>query len=109
MSGDTVTVDREHLRIVLLAATRGMALENAIATTCALGHSSPGGLLDYTKHRGDHSAEDFVRDFIAWTSGRKRLAPGCEERLREFGGAILPSVMESMADKLGLTTEEKAS
>ena len=56
----------------------GAKLLNAAATVELLGHASPGSALDYWH------ADSFVRDFVAWTSGRKHMAEGCEERVRQY-------------------------
>lgn len=60
----------------------GQTLLNTINSVVVLGWSSPGSSLDYTHDNGT-VGNDLVRDFIAWTSGRKALAPGCEDKLRQ--------------------------
>lgn len=61
----------------------GQAFLTATASTVILGHKSPAGTLDYTTDT-PHLWTRFPRDFIAWTSGRTSLAPGCDERLTSF-------------------------
>lgn len=61
----------------------GAALLSTVTSVSQLGWASPGSSLDYTpKEAGTHAM--IVRDFVAWTSHRKFLADGCEERLRAF-------------------------
>lgn len=61
----------------------GAGLLTTVASVGLHGCASPGSTLDYT--RGLTSPHDLVvRDFIAWTSHRKSLADGCEERLRAY-------------------------
>lgn len=61
----------------------GEAVINAAVTVAQLGHSSPASVLDYLPSGLVGSApHDFLYDFIAWTSGRKHLRPGCEDRIR---------------------------
>ena len=61
----------------------GAALLTTVGSVGLHGWASPGSSLDYTK--GLTSPHDLVvRDFIAWTSHRKSLADGCEERLRSY-------------------------
>lgn len=62
----------------------GAALLSWMLTVQRLGHASPASVLDYTKNAAlfDTPSPLIVRDFVAWTSGRKDAAPGCEERLR---------------------------
>ncbi|MFL4476743.1 hypothetical protein ACIPUB_00515 [Paeniglutamicibacter sp. ORCA_105] len=61
----------------------GAALLTSVTTVAQLGWASPGISLDYSSGVSD-SHNMIVRDFIAWTSHRKSLADGCEERLRAF-------------------------
>lgn len=61
----------------------GEALLNSLTTTHMLGHANPGSTLDYTARNGV-MWHDIVRDTIAWTSGRKHLADGCQERIEHF-------------------------
>lgn len=58
----------------------GEAVLNTINIVHTLGHTSPASTLEYTAGATPHTA--IVRDFVAWTSGRKQLAPDCEENLR---------------------------
>ena len=61
----------------------GASLLSVITSVAIHGWSSPGSSLDYTHSLSDpHSM--IVNDFVAWTSHRKNLAEGCEERLRTF-------------------------
>ena len=61
----------------------GAALLTTVTSVGLHGWASPGSTLDYTTGlRGPH--ELVVRDFIAWTSHRKSMADGCEERLRSY-------------------------
>ena len=63
----------------------GEAVLNWINATATLGHASPGNTLDYVPlSRCNLIGEQVLRDFVAWTSGRTDLAPGCDERLREL-------------------------
>lgn len=72
---DTVTLDRKDAQNLLNKALLGDAVQ-AIIANCAM--------LDYSHAEpGTHAA--FVEDFVAWTSGRRHMAPGCEDRLREWG------------------------
>jgi hypothetical protein len=61
----------------------GAALLTTVTSVCQLGWASPGSSLDYTPNESDPHTM-IVRDFVAWTSHRKSLAAGCEERLRAF-------------------------
>jgi len=84
----TFTLGREEAAQLLQAAEHGTALANWITTTALLGHASPGSTLDYVHvEPGTYAA--FLKDFVAWTSGRKELAPGCDTRLREWGAAAI--------------------
>jgi hypothetical protein len=86
MSDDEmVTVPRAALEAAFEAAQRGDVLAGWISATAQLGHASPGMSLDYMPTPEPFSAQAFVHDFVAWTSGRKSFAPGCEERLRKWG------------------------
>jgi hypothetical protein len=80
----------------------GAALLSTVTSVAQLGWASPGSSLDYTPRESD-SHTMIVRDFIAWTSHRKSLAEGCEERLRayvdESGWTI--HVLDQMSKKLG--------
>ena len=80
---DTVTFRRDEATSLLINAARGLALSNWIASTVLLGHASPGSTLDYV-HVEPGTDAAFLKDFVAWTSGRKTLAPGCDDRLREW-------------------------
>jgi hypothetical protein len=64
----------------------GESLLSWMSAVTRLGHSSPASTLDYTKDpwNVDSPFPLIVRDFVAWTSGREELAPGCEERLRSL-------------------------
>lgn len=99
MSDDDVTFTREQATALLIAAERGMALQNWLDTTQLLGHTTPAGSLDYV-HPEEGSAGAFVKDFVAWTSGRRHLAPGCEERLREFAQDGLREGLQAVAKRL---------
>ena len=81
---DPITLPRAEVEALLLAAQRGSALEGWIAATAQLMHASPGSTLDYM-HPQPGSAGAFVQDFVAWTSGRGDMSPGCEDRLRGWG------------------------
>lgn len=62
----------------------GEAVLRMSTATAQLGHASPGSTLDYLPHVITGSVPvDYIHDFVAWTSGRKHLRPGCEERIRE--------------------------
>lgn len=82
---DTVTMSRSEAVALAIAAGRGEALAAWIATTALLGHSRPGSTLDYMPPPEPWSTQAFIRDFVAWTSGRDKYAPGCADRLREWG------------------------
>lgn len=61
----------------------GAGLLSTVSSVSLHGWASPGSTLDYTK--GLTTPHDLVvRDFVAWTSHRKSLANGCEERLRAY-------------------------
>ena len=61
----------------------GQAFFGWLSAVARIGHDSPGSTLDYTVDpKWETPAPFIMRDFVAWTSGRKHLAPGCEERLR---------------------------
>lgn len=81
----------------------GSSLLSTVSTVAIHGWASPGSTLDYTRQLADpHSL--IVRDFVAWTSHRKRLADNCEERLRTFvdeSGWTL-HVLNQAATRLGL-------
>jgi len=78
------TAMSEHTDITLAdLAAIGLALMNKIGSVAILGWASPGNSLDYASP-SDNPHAQIVQDFTAWTSGRKSLAPGCEERLRAF-------------------------
>lgn len=104
MSDDMVSVPRAELEAIFIQAQRGSALEAWIATTALLGHTRPGHSLEYI-HTEEWSAMAFVRDFVAWTSGRTSLAPGCEQRLREWGMEEAGNRMNLAAESLGLGAE----
>jgi hypothetical protein len=67
----------------------GAALLSWMLTVERLGHASPASVLDYTGNTDmfDSPSPLIVRDFVAWTSGRKDVVPGCEERLRSLVAA----------------------
>ena len=98
-TADTVTLTKEQAAALLISAQRGDALAGWISTTALLGHTSPAGALDYL-HPQPGTAQAFVADFVAWTSGRKDMAPGCEVRLREWGMDEYRERMSSVADRL---------
>ena len=87
---DTVTLTRDQAAQILLHARRGIALRNWVATTVLLGHASPGSTLEYVDVE-PWSDSALIKDFVAWTSGRKHLAEGCDARLREWANAELTS------------------
>lgn len=88
MSDFTHEADTAPMPNVTDLALIGAALWSWVAAVNRHGHASPASTLDYTTCVPgdlDASAATFiVRDFVAWTSGRKHLAPGCEERLRSY-------------------------
>lgn len=61
----------------------GASMLSTISSVAVHGWSSPGSSLDYTSQVSDPHIM-LVRDFVAWTSHRKKLADGCEERLRTY-------------------------
>jgi hypothetical protein len=64
-------------------ALLGASVLSTISSVAIHGWASPGSSLDYTGQLTDpHSM--IVRDFVAWTSHRKGLAEGCDERLRGY-------------------------
>jgi len=67
----------------------GMVLLNVVVAVERAGHASPASTLDYLSgldllDGNESAAGHIVRDFIAWTCGRKDMAPGCDERLKTF-------------------------
>lgn len=61
----------------------GAAILTTVVTVQRMGWASPGSSLDYTN--GLREPHDLiVRDFIAWTSGRRSLAADCDERLLAY-------------------------
>lgn len=62
----------------------GAAVLDAVCNVEMLGHASPAATLDYLGREAGWSCADIVTDFVAWTSGRTNMRPGCEERLREY-------------------------
>jgi hypothetical protein len=60
----------------------GQAVVTWVSVVAQLGHSSPADSLDYVRGNGN-PWDEYLRDFIAWTSNREHLSPGCEERLRQ--------------------------
>ena len=96
---EPVTLTRGQLFDLAIAAERGQALAGWIAATSLVGHSRPGNTLDYMPAAEPGSGDAFVRDFVAWTSGRFDYAPGCEDRLREYG-------MQEAANRAGRVAEE---
>lgn len=88
MSDLTHKTDAAPMPTTTDLALLGAALWSWVAAVNRLGHANPGSTLDYTTGLTedlDASAADWiVRDFVAWTSGRKHLVPGCEERLRSY-------------------------
>lgn len=101
---EPVTMTRSQAVNLAISAERGQALEAWIAATSLLGHSRPGNTLDYMHDETPGSADAFVRDFVAWTSGRDKYAPGCEERLREWGMHEAGIRAGRVAELLGLAT-----
>jgi hypothetical protein len=81
---DTVTLDRKDAQALLNMALIGNAVQAFVANCAMFGHASPAGTLDYW-HAEPWTADAFVKDFVAWTSGRRHMAEGCEDRLREWG------------------------
>jgi hypothetical protein len=61
----------------------GAGLLSTVSIVERLGWASPGSSLDYIHTQNDPHTM-IVRDFIVWTSHRKSLAEGCEERLRNL-------------------------
>lgn len=76
-----------HLHLYLM----GRAVFDHIGVTAQLGHSSPGDSLDYLRQPIDEDAyfdaNAMLRDFIVWTSGRKRINPDAEASVRAFFAA----------------------
>lgn len=63
----------------------GESLLAWMGTVTRLGHESPGSTLDYTVGAWtDNIFAYVIRDFVAWTSGRTKLVPDCEERIRGY-------------------------
>jgi hypothetical protein len=109
---EPVTMTRAQAVNLAISAERGEALSNWIATTALFGHARPGNTLDYAHHIEEWTAEAFVRDFVAWTSGRERFAPGCADRLREWGMAEAGIRSGRIMQELGLdgsAREEKTA
>lgn len=80
----------------------GAALLTTVTSVAQLGWASPGSSLDYSP-KVSESHHMIVRDFIAWTSHRKSLADGCEERLRAFvdDSGWTRHVLNQMSKNLG--------
>lgn len=75
----------EHTEVTWgILALIGAQVLNNVGSVMALGWTSPASSLDYTHHREDDFTQNIVRDYIAWTSGRKAKNPGAEERLRSY-------------------------
>ena len=72
--GDSTLTGLDLLKI-------GEAVLNLLAAVEVLGHTNPAHTLDYTNTTADLWT-GVPRDLVAWASGRKDQAPGCEERLR---------------------------
>lgn len=81
----------------------GAAILSTVTSVAHHGWASPGSSLDYTRQVSDPHAM-IVRDFVAWTSHRKTLAPGGEERLRAFveQSGWTRHAVNQMAARLGL-------
>lgn len=65
----------------------GAALLSHATNTIRLGHVTPAETLDYTGavlDGEDSAAPAIVRDFVAWTSRRQDVAPGAEQRIRDW-------------------------
>jgi hypothetical protein len=99
---ELITMTRSDAVNLAISAERGEALAAWIASTALLGHTRPGNTLDYMPTPEPWSAQAFIRDFVAWTSGREQYAPGCADRLREWGTHEAGQRMDRVADKLGL-------
>lgn len=85
----------------------GASLLSTITSVAVHGWASPGSMLDYSHQPSDpHSA--IVRDFVAWTSHRRVLADGCEDRLRDFvdSSGWTAHALNQMANQLGLGTRK---
>ncbi len=76
--GDTTLINYEVFII-------GEAVLKWMNAVTQLGHESPASTLDYTTNAASLDLGSLiVRDFVAWTSGRVEMAPGCQERMREI-------------------------
>jgi hypothetical protein len=67
----------------------GATVLNIVAAVQQLGHTSPASTLNYMTWvdalDGEESAASYIlRDFIAWTCGRKEMSPGCDDRLKAY-------------------------
>lgn len=62
----------------------GATLISAIGVTFRHGHASPASTLDYVPDDFESGAANIVYDFVAWTSGRRDMRPGCVDRLRQL-------------------------
>ena len=60
----------------------GEALLDWCNTVVVMGHSNPGSTLDYANRHTGSAPHDFLADFVVWTSGRKKMLPGAEDRIR---------------------------
>lgn len=60
----------------------GVSLVSWVHVVETLGHTSPASSLDYIASGTTGISGEIVRDFVAWTSGRTNMAPGCADRLR---------------------------
>lgn len=100
---EMVTMTRRDAVNLAIAAERGEALTAWIAATALFGHTRPGNTLEYMPTPEPWTTKSFIRDFVAWTSGREAMAPGCAERLREWGMEEAGQRMGRAAESLGLT------
>jgi len=106
---ELVTMTRSEAVNLAISAQRGEALSAWIAATALLGHTKPGHTLEYMPTAEAWSAGAFIRDFVAWTSGRENLAPGCADRLREWGMVESGLRMTRVSNDLGLSGPEESA
>lgn len=84
----------------------GEQVLNMVNVCLTLGHASPANSLDYVPDpvETDHVSKHIVFDLLAWVSGRKHLAPDCDQRLLgfvadEWQSGKLAALHASLTDK----------
>lgn len=82
---DDVTIPRETFLMLMEYAQRAEAFAGIVAACVQLGHDNPGATLDYVHGVEPGSPKAWAVDYTAWVARRPARAPGCEERLRDWG------------------------